>query len=114
METDANILLLLIPIPRDELDRKEHCYTFPSSIYGSRAGEKVPKMGEKNLKCTKMGALLVNEATLRNRSWLAARAELAAIAHGARLAAVSDMAEELTTGLRRGCANWNTTRVSAT
>ena len=53
-------------------------------------------------------ALLVYEATVGNQLCGTAPAELATTPHATRLAALSDMAEELTAGLLRGCANWNT------
>ena len=59
-------------------------------------------------------ALLADGATLRIQVYATAPAELAGTAHGTRLGALSDMAEELTAGSVRGYANWNTTLVPPT
>ncbi len=57
---------------------------------------------------------MADRTTLRIQVCDTAPAELAGTAHGTRLGAPSDMAEELTAGSVRGYANWNTTLVPPT
>jgi hypothetical protein len=79
--------------------------------------KKHPKPSLKSQKYWKLDencALLANRTTLRIQVYDTAPAELAGTAHGTRLGALSDMAEELTAGSVRGYANWNTTLVPPT